>query len=106
MTWWHVLQHWLAVHTGTVNESGPFYGFWSGFGSDIGEVTILAAVIGMFRHHNCGVHRCLRLGKHEYEMDGVTHKLCRKHHPAVPDAPLTHSRILDHHAKRVATKGS
>ena len=24
------VNHWLAVHTGTVNESGPYYGFWSG----------------------------------------------------------------------------
>lgn len=31
MHWWHVLQHWLAVHTGTVNESGPFYGFSPSF---------------------------------------------------------------------------
>jgi hypothetical protein len=28
------VDHWLAVHTGTVNEPGPYYGFWSGFGSD------------------------------------------------------------------------
>ena len=21
--------HWLEVHTGTVNEPGPYYGFWS-----------------------------------------------------------------------------
>jgi hypothetical protein len=21
--------HWLQVHTGTVNEPGPYYGFWS-----------------------------------------------------------------------------
>jgi hypothetical protein len=28
------VDHWPAVHTGTVNEPGPYYGFWSGFGSD------------------------------------------------------------------------
>ena len=32
--------HWLQVHTGTVNEPGPYYGFWSGFGSDIAEFSI------------------------------------------------------------------
>lgn len=21
--------YWLQVHTGTINESGPYYGFWS-----------------------------------------------------------------------------
>jgi hypothetical protein len=44
------LQHarlvgsWLQVHTGTVNESGPYYGFWSGFGSDLEEFGILGAI--------------------------------------------------------------
>jgi hypothetical protein len=33
--------HWLEVHTGTVNEPGPYYGFWSGFGSDLEEFGIL-----------------------------------------------------------------
>jgi len=32
-----LVNHWLAVHTGTVNEPGPYYGFWSGFGSDLAE---------------------------------------------------------------------
>jgi hypothetical protein len=36
-----VVDHWLAVHTGTVNEPGPYYGFWSGFGSDIAEFGII-----------------------------------------------------------------
>src|SRR5690348_18359155 len=36
--------HWLQVHTGTVNEPGPYYGFWSGFGSDLEEFGILGAI--------------------------------------------------------------
>jgi len=40
------LLHWLAVHTGTVDEAGPYYGFWSGFGSDLGEAALIGAVIG------------------------------------------------------------
>ena len=42
------LQHlwlWIETHTGTINESGPYYGFWSGAGSDIGEAAILGGVI-------------------------------------------------------------
>src|SRR5262245_55206107 len=38
------VDHWLAVHTGTVNEPGPYYGFWSGFGSDLAEFSILGAI--------------------------------------------------------------
>ncbi|HEY1282626.1 MAG TPA: hypothetical protein VGF22_23290, partial [Acidimicrobiales bacterium] len=30
-----VVGRWLAVHTGTDDLSGPWYGFWSGFGSDL-----------------------------------------------------------------------
>ena len=44
------LQHarlvgsWLQFHTGIVNESGHYYAFWSGFGSDIAEFSILGAI--------------------------------------------------------------
>ena len=72
MTWLSHLWWWIEVHTGTVNESGPFYGFWSGFGSDLGEVTLLAAAYGLYRAHNCHAHRCPWIGRHPYEKDGVT----------------------------------
>jgi hypothetical protein len=75
------IRHWLAVHTGTVNESGPYYGFWSGFGSDLGEVTILGAVVATARHHNCHVKGCWRLGKHQ--VAGGQFKVCPVHHPAI-----------------------
>jgi hypothetical protein len=58
------LLHWLAVHTGTVDEPGPYYGFWSGFGSDIGEVAIIGGMITMVRKHNCHESRCWRVGRH------------------------------------------
>ena len=101
MTWWHVLQHWLAVHTGTVNESGPYYGFWSGFGSDIGEVAIIGGLIGVARNHNCHVKGCWRWAHHEYEMDGATYKLCRIHHPATPDRLHGAEKFLEHHLAQV-----
>ena len=40
-----LVGHWLQVHTGTVNEPGPYYGFWSGFGSDLEEFGILGAIV-------------------------------------------------------------
>lgn len=72
------LYHWFEVHTGTVNESGPYYGFFSGFGSDIGEVTLIAALCGAFRHHNCHVKGCLRLGR---PVEGTPYLACPTHHP-------------------------
>jgi hypothetical protein len=85
MHWLHVFQHWLAVHTGTVNEPGVYYGFWSGFGSDIGEYAILvgltAGLYHSFRRHNCHERGCWRIGLHHVE--GTPFIACRKHHPVL-----------------------
>ena len=71
--WW-----WIEVHTGTVNEPGPYYGFFSGFGSDIGELAILGGMIAFYRSHNCHEPRCWRFG--QIMADGHT-RSCWKHHP-------------------------
>lgn len=71
--WW-----WIEVHTGTVNEQGPYYGFWSGFGSDLGEATLLAGLAAAYRHHNCHVEKCPRLGR---QVEGTPYIACPKHHP-------------------------
>ena len=76
--WWLPLQHWLAIHTGTLNEPGPFYGFWSGFGSDLSEFAIVAGLVTVVRRHNCEVHHCWRLGRHQ---TAAQHNVCRRHHP-------------------------
>ena len=68
--WW-----WIEIHTGTVQESGPYYGFFSGFGSDLGEVALIGGIVALVRHHNCHNHGCWRLGKHTTP-DG--YKLCKK----------------------------
>lgn len=67
--------HWIEVHTGTVNEAGPYYGFWSGFGSDLGEVTMLAGLWAAWRHVNCHNKGCPRLGHHR---TSEGHRLCKK----------------------------
>lgn len=77
--WIQHVWYWVEIHTGTLNEPGPFYGFWSGFGSDIGEIAIVGAVYSMYRKHNCGAPGCWRIGKHPTE-DGMFH-MCRHHHP-------------------------
>jgi hypothetical protein len=92
VSWWHVLQHWLAVHTGTVNEAGPFYGFFSGFGSDLGELTLIGGMLAVYRKHNCHVRHCPRIGKHQ--VDGTPYVVCFRHSPhGIP----THEDVLDAH---------
>ena len=57
---------WLQVHTGTINESGPYYGFWSGFGSDLEEFGILGAIgagiYQLIKKYNCHEPGCWRVG--------------------------------------------
>jgi hypothetical protein len=97
-----VVRHWLALHTGTLH-GGPdlYYNFWSGFGSDIGEATLITAVgIGVYtgvRKVNCHTKGCWRIGHHR--LDGTPYILCRHHHPDVPTKGASHEHILEQHRK-------
>ena len=86
-------MHWLAHWLGMDNLSGPVYGFWSGFGSDVGELAIVGGLVSIYRRHNCEVHRCWRLGRHT---TAAGHAVCRRHHP---DDHLTVQDIDDAHRK-------
>jgi len=97
-----VVRHWLALHTGTLH-GGPdlYYNFWSGFGSDLGEATLISAVgIGVYtgvRKVNCHTKGCWRIGHHP--LDGTPYILCRHHHPDVPTKGASHQHILEQHRK-------
>jgi len=97
-----VVRHWLALHTGTLH-GGPdlYYNFWSGFGSDLGEATLISAVgIGVYtgaRKVNCHTKGCWRIGHHP--LDGTPYILCRHHHPDVPNKGASHEHILEQHRK-------
>jgi hypothetical protein len=96
------LRHWFALHTGTLH-GGPdlYYNFWSGFGSDLGEATLISAVgVGVYtgvRKVNCHTKGCWRIGHHALE--GTPYILCRHHHPDVPNHGATHEHILIQHQK-------
>lgn len=96
------VRHWLALHTGTLH-GGPdvYYNFWSGFGSDLGEATLISAVgIGVYtgvRKVNCHTKGCWRIGHHQLE--GTPYILCRHHHPGVPTKGASHEHILEQHRK-------
>lgn len=89
------LWHWVEVHTGTVNESGPYYGFFSGFGSDLQEVAILGGLVTIARHVNCHQKGCWRIA---HRSTAAGDRVCRRHHP---DGHLTAEHIHErHHAAR------
>jgi len=89
------LGHWLQVHTGTVNEPGPYYGFWSGFGSDLEEFGILGAIgagiYSLVRKYNCHEPGCWRIGNHPAA--GGQFNLCYRHHPDFRGRKPTHELI-------------
>jgi hypothetical protein len=95
------LLHWLTVHTGSSNSPGgpPNYNFWSGFGSDIGEIAIIGGLITVVRRHNCEVRGCWRLGRHR---TAAAHQVCRRHHPG---GHLTSQAVLDAHTAATAADG-
>jgi hypothetical protein len=97
------LGHWLAVHTGTVNEPGPYYGFWSGFGSDLEEFGILgaigAAVYQLVKKYNCHEPGCWRIGQHPAA--GGQFLLCYRHHPDYQGKKPTHELIQKLHREHL-----
>jgi hypothetical protein len=100
-----VVNHWLAVHTGTVNEPGPYYGFWSGFGSDLAEFGIIGAiataVYQIVKKFNCHEPGCWPVGNHAAA--GGQFYLCYHHHPDYkgrkPNAELI-ARLHREHIER------
>jgi hypothetical protein len=95
--------HWLQVHTGTVNEPGPYYGFWSGFGSDLEEFGILGAVgagiYSLVKRYNCHEPGCWRVGNHRAA--GGQFSLCYRHHPDFQGKKPTHELIERLHREHV-----
>lgn len=96
MTVLHAVGDWLYWFTGSAG-AGSQYGFWSGFGSDIGEVAIIGGLIQIYRKHNCAVRGCWRMGHRQ--VPGTDHIVCRRHHP---NQPPTHAQVLaDHREARL-----
>ena len=102
------VNHWLAVHTGTINESGPYYGFWSGFGSDLAEFGILGAIgtaiYQIVKKYNCHEPGCWRVGTHPAA--GGQFLLCYRHHPDFQGTKPTHDMIVRMHRQHEAQQAA
>jgi hypothetical protein len=94
-----VVDHWLAVHTGTNDVSGVYYGFWSGFGSDLAEFGIIGAlgtaVYQVVKKFNCHEPGCWRVGTHPAAAGQFL--LCYRHHPDFQGHRPTHDLIVRLH---------
>lgn len=95
-------QHFFGFSSGGGNSS--HYLFWSGAGSDLGELSIVAAVFSLvyalLRKHNCEVTGCWRIGRHD---TAAGHTVCRRHHP---DDSLTVEDVLSAHQDALAVAGA
>lgn len=92
---WLVSLWWGFQHAVGIDAPGSrAYNFWSGFGSDLGEITIVGGLVAMYRQHECHQDGCHRVGKFPFEQ----YKLCRKHHPSVPNR-VTHAHIAKLYTK-------
>jgi hypothetical protein len=91
MTTLHAIGNWL-YHFFGIGGSGPYYGFWSGTGSDIGELTLIGAVIVALRRINCHDKGCWRITTHPIE--GTPYKACRKHHPVLSKQPRITAELM------------
>lgn len=89
------MWQWILHVTGIDNPAGPFYAFWSGIGSDLGEATIILAALSFWWRHTCHVKGCWRVGRHP--VDGTAYVVCKKHHP---DGEPTAEHILRRHKRR------
>lgn len=79
----------IAHLLGLDSASSYWYTFWSGFGSDIGELAIVGGLVSIYRRHMCHVKPCWRVGRHSVSNTEWT--VCRKHHP---DPSPTHADVI------------
>ncbi|HEY6493778.1 MAG TPA: hypothetical protein VIZ43_10920 [Trebonia sp.] len=89
---------WLLHVLGVDDVSGRWYGFWSGFGSDLAEVAVVGGLVSVVRSRNCEVKGCWRLGRHA---TGAGHRVCRVHHP---DGHLTAEAVQAAHDRAGRTR--
>ncbi len=60
-----------------LGNTGYWYGFWSGIGSDL---SLFGAGVAFYLKHQCHVKRCGRIAR--VPIDGLV--VCWKHHPNNP----------------------
>ena len=65
-------MHWLAKILGLTNANGSYYLFWSGFGTQLDRLAVVAV---LWHRFNCHAPGCWRIAIHH--PNGAAK--CRKH---------------------------
>jgi hypothetical protein len=96
--------HHAFAWTGTFNEAGGWYGFWSGFAGGFGILTIV--IIG-YRKINCHTQKCWRIGHHDLVVKhsdtdpGTTYRVCRHCHPEIQGKRFSREELHQMHRDHV-----
>jgi hypothetical protein len=93
------VQHFFGFDNGQGNDS--HYLFWSGAGSDLAYLSIIAGALIYYRKENCKVRWCPFLGHYDLvnPETGITRKVCGWHHPQVHHRTLTMEHVREIQAK-------
>lgn len=69
------------------------YQLWSGFIPALAVVSLVGGLWSHYKHVNCHVHRCWRVGR--YIVRG--YKVCHRHHPddGVTRRGVDHGAVVD-----------
>lgn len=96
--------HHIFGWTGTFDEAGSWYGFWSGFAGGFGILTIV--IIG-YRKINCHTQKCWRIGHHDLVVKhsdtdpGTTYRVCRHCHPEIQGKRFSREELHQMHRDHV-----
>jgi hypothetical protein len=99
------IWHWFLEVTGTSNEAGKWYAFWSGFGADLEEFGIVVLVFGLYKRHKC--QSCWRpalkagLGR----VAGTHYETCHRHTNKEEHAALSEQHRIRHPEMHEHLKG-
>lgn len=88
------LQHALGMDTQTSHNYAAVSGVLPIIVASLG---FSGAIVGVWRHVNCHVEGCPRVGR--YGVEGTPYKVCKPHHPTVPDT-ITAEHIAAAHGER------
>jgi hypothetical protein len=90
---WPQARDEFFIILGNRDETGGWYGWWSGNAGGL-QIFEWGAIGGLvWWHHTCHVSSCLRPGRHP--VGGTPYRACRRHHPAGMPRRITASHLAD-----------
>jgi hypothetical protein len=99
---WHPLGQCAGAHAEYIRCRS--YNFWSGIGSDLGELTLITGLLlALWRTHKhleCHVEAPKNCHRWGHLVPGTGHRACRAHHPHATEGGngnITADVILKHH---------